>query len=112
MARTAVRVRGMDCAEGVNALRSELTRLLGVEELDLNLLQERMTHDLSSLAVCDSSAMADHPADTWRRRSRHIRLHPPADRRRARHHQQAGTDQHRGDRPLAHRDRETDHVPY
>jgi Cd2+/Zn2+-exporting ATPase len=33
----------MDCAEEVNALRSELMRLPGVKELDFNLLQARMT---------------------------------------------------------------------
>jgi Cd2+/Zn2+-exporting ATPase len=71
MARTVFTVRGMDCAEEVNVLRSELMRLSGVKELDFNLLQSRMTVTYSDGAVHpqqvkDAVARTGMHAELWR----------------------------------------------
>ncbi len=71
MVRTAFTVRGMDCAEEVNTLRSELMRLPGVKELDFNLLQGRMTVTHADGVVelqelIDAVARTGMQAEPWR----------------------------------------------
>jgi len=71
MARTVLTVRGMDCAEEVSILRSELMRLPGVQELDFNLLQARMTvthlgNAVQPQQLMDAIARTGMHAELWR----------------------------------------------